>query len=165
MSDVLFRERQALPLGYARLTLAMPPAALLVVTCRQLIWHLPWGNPPVTNTDLIFLTSLTVVLYARLITVRLVTELRPDRLSVAMKGFCRRSRVALAEIRSAVPVDYDPVHEYHGWGVRNGPRGQAYIASGNRAVQLELVDGRKLLVGSQRPHELASRIAEMRSAG
>jgi len=165
MGDVLFREKQPFRLGYAKIALAMPPVALAIISCRQIIWRIPWGNPPVTNGDLVFLTILTMAVYLRLITVRLVTELRPEQLSVAMKGFWRRTRVALADIRAAAAVEFDPIAEYRGYGVRPGPRGQAYIASGNQAVQLELRDGRKLLVGSQRPQELARRIAEAQRGG
>ena len=157
---VLFREKQPFRLGYARITLAMPPAILAVISCRQIVWHHPWGNPPITNGNLLFLTILTLVVYLRLITVRLVTELRPEQLSVAMKGFWRRTRIPVADIRTAAAVEYDPVSEYHGYGIRSGPRGQAYIASGNQAVQLELTDGRKLLVGSQLSKELTRKIAE-----
>jgi hypothetical protein len=157
---VLFRETQSFRLGYARIALAMPPAALAIVSCRQIFWNRPWGNPPVSNSDLLFLTILILLVYIRLITVRLVTELRPEQLSVAMKGFWRRTRVAVADIRAAAAVEYDPVVEYRGYGVRMGPRGQAYIASGSQAVQLELGDGRKLLVGSQQAKELARKIVE-----
>jgi hypothetical protein len=100
------------------------------------------------------------LVYIRLITIRLVTELRPEQLSVAMKGFWRRMRIPIAEIRTAAAVEYDPIGEYRGYGVRTGPRGQAYIAAGNQGVELELRDGRKLLVGSQQPKELARRIVE-----
>jgi hypothetical protein len=138
----------------------MPPAILAVISCRQIVWHHPWGNPPVTSANLLFLTILTLVVYLRLITVRLVTELRPEQLSVAMKGFWRRTRIPVADIRAAIAVEYDPVGEYRGYGIRSGPRGQAYIASGNQAVQLELTGGRKLLVGSQQSKELTRKIVE-----
>ena len=162
MSAVLYRETQAFHLGYSRIALAMPPAALVFLSCRQILWKHPWGNPPMSNGGLLFLTVLLVLVYVRLMTVRLVTELRPGQLSVAMKGLWQKKRVAVADIRSAKPVEYDPVVEYRGWGIRSGPRGKAYIASGNHAVQLELRDGNKLLVGSQTPTELASRIAQAR---
>lgn len=157
---VLFHERQSFRLGYAKIALAMPPAVLAIISCRQIFWNQPWGNPPTSNGNLLFLTGLTLLVYIRLITVRLVTELRPDQLSVAMKGFWRRIRVPLADIRTAAPVEYNPLSEYGGFGIRSGPRGQAYIASGHQAVQLELRDGRKLLIGSQQPKELAHKIAE-----
>jgi hypothetical protein len=105
--------------------MAMPPLALAVISCRQIVWNHPWGNRPVTSGNLIFLTIFTLLVYVRLITVRLVTELRLDQLSVAMKGFWRRIRVPVADIRAAAVVKYDPIREYHGYGVRSGPRGQA----------------------------------------
>jgi hypothetical protein len=157
---VLFRETQSFRLGYAKIALAMPPAILAVISCRQIFFHHPWGNPPVTNGNLLFLTILILFVYLRLITVRLVTELQPEQLRVAMKGFWRRVRVPVADIRTAAAIEYDPVSEYRGYGIRSGPRGQAYIASGNQAVQLELRDGRTLLIGSQQPYELARSIVE-----
>jgi hypothetical protein len=159
---VLFREKQPFRLGHARIALAMPPAVLAVISCRQIFFHHPWGNPPVTNGNLLFLAILTLLVYLRLITVRLVTELRPEQLSVAMKGFWRQTRIPVAEIRTATPVEYDPISEYRGYGIRSGPRGQAYIACGNQAVQLELTDGRKLFVGSQHSKELTRKIVEAR---
>ena len=161
-TPILFRETQTFHLGYARIALAMPPLALIIVTCRQVFWHHPWGNPPTPTGDLLFLTILLLAVYVRLITVRLVTELRPNQLSVTMKGFFRRARIPLADIREASAVEYDPAAEYRGYGVRSGPRGKAYIASGNQAVQLELRDGHKLLIGSARARELAHAIAEVR---
>jgi hypothetical protein len=157
---VLFREKQPFRLGYARIALAMPPAILAVISCRQIFFHHPWGNPPTTNGNLLFLTMLTLLVYVRLVTVRLITELWPGHLSVAMKGFWRRIRIPIADIRAAAAVEYDPKGEYRGYGIRSGPRGQAYIAAGNQAVQLELRDGRKVLVGSQRAKELARKIVE-----
>jgi hypothetical protein len=157
---VLFREKQSFPLGYAKIALAIPPAVLAIITSRQIVWNHSWESPPATNGDLLFLTALTLLVYVRLITVRLVTELRPQRLSVAMKGFWRRIRVPISDIRTAIAIEYDPVSEYRGYGIRSGPRGQAYIASGNQAVQLELRGGHRLLIGSQRPKELARKIVE-----
>lgn len=159
---MLFEEVQKFHLGISGIALAVPPAALVFITCRQVIWGIPWGTPPTSNGNLIFLSVLLVAVFIRLMTVRLVTELRPEALSVAMKGFWRRARIPTAEIRSAMPVTYNPVSEYRGYGVRKGPRGLAYIAHGDQAVQLELRDGRKMLIGSQRPRELADRIRSTR---
>jgi hypothetical protein len=159
--EVLFRERQSFQLGRGRTTaLAIPPAALTILSLRQIVWHRPWGNPPMTTGGLLFLTAMIALVFLRLVTVCLATELRPAQLSIALKGVWRRTRVPVAEIRSAVPVKYDAAREYGGYGIRPGPRGRAYIASGAEAVQLELRDGRKILLGSHRPDELARGIIE-----
>lgn len=114
------------------------------------------------------LLSLTVLLWAvylRLITVRLVTDLDSHELSVGLKGLWRKMSLPVSEIRTARPVRYDPAGEFGGYGIRSGPRGVAYIASGDGGVQLELRDGRKILVGSQHPEVLARSIAESKPGG
>lgn len=158
-----FHEVQALRQWHLRLVLAMPPAAILFIAVRQLGFHHPWGSPPMSNGGVVFLTVLLVAVYIRLITVRLVTDVRSGELSVGLQGLWRRRRVPLGSIRSAIEVQYDPAAEYGGYGIRSGAQSLAYIASGNRGVQVELNDGQKLLIGSQRPGELARRIIESRN--
>ena len=162
-AEPVFHEVQALRQWHARLVLAMPPAAMLFIAVRQLVFHRPWGSPPMSNGGLVFLTVLLVAVYIRLITVRLVTDIRSGELSVGLQGLWRKRRVPLADIRSAIEVSYDPAAEYGGYGIRSGAKGLAYIASGNRGVQLELSDGPKLLIGSQRPGELARIIIQTRN--
>lgn len=164
LSEPVFHEVQALRQWHARLVLAMPPAAMLFIAVRQLVFHRPWGSPPMSDGGVIFLTVLLVAVYLRLITVRLVTDIRSGELFVGLQGLWRKRRLPLADIRSAIEVQYDPAAEYGGYGIRSSAKGLAYIASGNRGVQLELNDGRKLLIGSQRPGELAQSIMEARNS-
>ena len=158
-----FHETQRLQQWHVRLVLAAPPAALLFMSVRQVGFHHPWGHQPMSNAGLLFLTILLLLVYVRLITVCLVTELSAGELSVGLRGLWRKKRVPLAEIKYAAAIRYNPVAEYGGYGIRSGPRGRAYIASGNRAVQLEFRDGQKMLVGSQRPEELALKILQGRA--
>jgi hypothetical protein len=67
------------------------------------------------------------------------------------------------QVRVARIVEYDSVRDFGGYGVRSGRRGQAYIARGNRGVELELLDGRKVLIGSQDPAKLTEQISQCRS--
>ena len=67
----------------------------------------------------------------------------------------RRRRIARKDIVSAMAVTYRPIREYGGWGIRRGRAGWCYSVSGNRGVMLELRDGKRLLIGSQRAEELA----------
>jgi hypothetical protein len=53
-------------------------------------------------------------------------------------------------------VRYRPILDYGGWGIRAGRDGERVLsARGDRGVRLELSDGSSLLIGSQRPEELA----------
>jgi hypothetical protein len=67
-----------------------------------------------------------------------------------------RRIVLIGEIRRIEPVTFRPIADYGFWGVRSGRDGErALLARGNRGVRLELADGSLLMIGSQRPEELA----------
>ena len=63
-------------------------------------------------------------------------------------------KIAFKELKGYKVRAYRPILEYGGWGIRFGLKGKAYNVSGNRGVQLELTNGKRLLIGSQRPEEL-----------
>ncbi len=70
-----------------------------------------------------------------------------------------RRRIALADIASAESVTYSPVADYGGWGIRGWGRSVALNARGSLGVRVTLQDGRRVLIGSQRPEELAEALA------
>ena len=94
-----------------------------------------------------------VLLLGALLTLRLTTTFRPDGISVRY-GFLYRTRVPLSEITLAEAVQYAPLTEYGGWGIRGSRRRRALNARGNQGVLLTRSDGSTLLVGSQHPREL-----------
>jgi hypothetical protein len=99
-----------------------------------------------------------VALLAALLTLRLTTIVTSDVLSVRY-GFLYKARVPLSEIALAEAVEYAPVREYGGWGIRGSRRRRALNARGNQGVLVTRSDGTTLLVGSQRPRELLEALA------
>ena len=70
-----------------------------------------------------------------------------------------RRVVPLVDVRRVALANFRPIADYGFWGVRSGRDGErALIARGNRGVRLELTDGSFLVIGSQRPEELARTI-------
>jgi len=102
---------------------------------------------------IVALMLAVVVLLGALLSLRLTTTVRTDGVSVRY-GFLYRTRVPLSEITLAEAVQYAPVREYGGWGIRGSRRRRALNARGNQGVLLTRSDGTTLLVGSQRPREL-----------
>lgn len=78
-------------------------------------------------------------------------------INIALLMFIRR-RIAFAEIKTADAVQYDPLRDYGGWGLRMGPKGKAYNMRGDRGVQLVLENGSRVLIGSQREQELEAAV-------
>ncbi len=67
-----------------------------------------------------------------------------------------RRIVSIGTVRSIEVVTYRPIADYGFWGIRARRDGdRALIARGNRGVRLELTDGTRLLIGSQRSEALA----------
>jgi hypothetical protein len=62
-------------------------------------------------------------------------------------------------LKSHEAITYSPLRDYGGWGIRRGAKGKAYNVSGNHGVRLELSDGKRILIGSQRPEELSEAVA------
>jgi hypothetical protein len=108
----------------------------------------------------VFALMLAVIaLVGALLTLRLTTTVTPEALSVRY-GFLYETRVPLAEITLAEAVEYAPVREYGGWGIRGSRRRRALNARGNQGVLVTRADGTTLLVGSQRPRELLEALAQ-----
>ena len=67
-----------------------------------------------------------------------------------------RRAIPIGAIARVEVVDYRPIRDCGGWGIRITRDGERVLtARGNRGVRLFLVDGSKILIGSQRPEELA----------
>jgi hypothetical protein len=88
---------------------------------------------------------------------RMTTLVTPTEVRVWF-GFIptyRRS-IPIGTIARVEVVQYRPLVDHGGWGIRAGrDHERVFNARGNRGVRLHLVDGSKILIGSQRPEELA----------
>lgn len=70
-------------------------------------------------------------------------------------------KIGWNEISKAYVRTYDPIGEYGGWGIKfglfgNRARGNAVNISGDLGIQLELKNGKKLLIGTQKESEAKS---------
>ncbi len=126
---------------------------------KQLLLGQPWGKNPMPDWLLIVFSAVMFGLIGGvnwlLGAVRLTVTV--DRTFLRIRFFpFRRRQIPLEAIARHEARTYRPIREYGGWGVRwgFGRRGLAYNVSGNRGVQLELIDGKRLLIGSQRADDL-----------
>lgn len=70
-------------------------------------------------------------------------------------------KIGWNEISKAFVRTYDPIGEYGGWGIKGGffwnkSKGTAVNISGDLGIQLELKNGKKLLIGTQKGPEAKS---------
>lgn len=126
---------------------------------QQIVFGIPFGSNPAPD----LLVWILFVLFGiglpwLLLSVKLTTEIQPDYLFIRLFPFKAR-KINIADIKTCEIRKYRPIREYGGWGIRWSPSlGMAYIISGNHGVQLELNNGKKVLIGSQKSDQLSAAI-------
>ncbi len=118
-----------------------------------------------TEDYILILTSLAPILLVFMIfALRLVTRVRNDGVYFQFKPLqFKEKHIKPDEINSWEVRKYSPIKEYGGWGIRAGGKkhGKAYNISGNMGLQLYLKNGKKLLIGTQKPREMQKAMESM----
>jgi len=165
-NDLIFREVQTFG-SWLRWLLVVLMAVSVVIFAIAL-WE-TITNPKTTNTFVptllsIIATAIPIAVTILFFILKLETEVRADGLYVRFYPmhirFKKFTGQDLAEFYSRT---YRPILEYGGWGIRCSftGKGKAYNVSGNKGVQFVLTNSKKLLIGSQKPDDLAAAIDQM----
>jgi hypothetical protein len=127
---------------------------------QQIVLGSPFGQNPAPDTVMMVIALVFGIAFPVLFLVgNLTVEVRGDGLYYRFFPFHWSSHRISAETLAKYEVQtYRPIRDYGGWGIRYGRSGKAYNVSGNRGVMLELSDGSRLLIGSQKPEELVNAI-------
>lgn len=123
---------------------------------EQFLFKRPFGDNPMRDIPLaIYWVIFGIGLPALLFFSQLITEVLDDGIYIRFSPFhWTFRRIAFTEIKQCKVQTYNPIRDYGGWGVRIRYKGKAYNVSGDRGVQIELTNGDRLLIGSQRAVEL-----------
>lgn len=113
---------------------------------------------PSLRAPVSFVLGVGLPVFLAVCLLRMTTEVMPNAVCVTF-GWVPTYRhvVSLSEINSVEIVTYRAIREYGFWGIRTTRHGERVLtARGNRAVRLHLIDGTRVLIGTQRPEELAA---------
>ncbi|MCC5945758.1 MAG: hypothetical protein JJT94_12555 [Bernardetiaceae bacterium] len=122
---------------------------------------------PAFSMQSIFILSMTMFIHIAIIvfllSCQLRTEITESYISYQFYPFHTQKRaLTWATIKEAKVRKYSPLAEYGGWGLRWGFNGGvAYNVAGNQGLDIELHDGRSILIGTQKPNELAEVLAKL----
>jgi hypothetical protein len=126
----------------------------------QVLFRRPFGDNPMPDILMIvFWLLFGLGLPALFFFGKLITEVRSDGIYIRFFPFhLSFQKIAFKDLKRYKTRTYRPLLEYGGWGIRYGFAGKAYNVSGNRGVQLEFLNGKRLLIGSQRAEEFLQAI-------
>jgi hypothetical protein len=125
---------------------------------KQLILGVKFGDEPMSNLGLI-LTS--ILIFSLIALFRLMTlKTKIDKYEIRMNFFpFVKKRVYWKDIKSAKMVNYGFV----GYGIRFGSKyGTVYNMNGKRGLAIELQNGKKFVIGTQKENELNKIVEKVR---
>jgi len=158
--DVIFREKQKFSSSLCWVLVCSLVVGVAIIVSVLAIQDSVDASVFVTAILGGIVAPITIV--ALFLVTNLETEVRSDCLRVRLFPFHIRHREIPAEdLSECYARTYKPIREYGGWGIRCGFRkgiGRAYNMKGSQGVQLVFKDGKKLLIGSQNPDQLAEAI-------
>jgi len=151
----LFHEVQHFRQWWIYLALLLVLAAgLWPVYDALILKHLPaYGDGQEVPLWVIALIPIAVA--SLILNLQLATSITREGILVRFPPFVNRF-ISWDEVDKAYVRTYRPILEYGGWGIRFGAGGsRAYNISGNQGLQLVLKNGKKILIGTQKPESLA----------
>jgi len=157
MSRLYFKEQQRFKQWWIWILIIGITGLMLYFVIQQLILDKQVGDNPAPDVVICFFSILPFLMIWLFLSLKLETEIRKEGIYFRFKPFHRKFKFYPWDNISKYYVrKYRPILEYGGWGIRIGPGkyGKAYNVRGNMGLQLELKNGKRILIGTQKPEEL-----------
>lgn len=118
---------------------------------KQLFLGEPFGDIPISDIGLVIFAIVIFSLLGLFILMSLKTEIDNDKIELSFFPFVKKT-TKWTEIKRAEVVTHGFVG---GWGIRLWTKyGTVYNIKGNRGLAIELLDGEKYLIGTQKETEI-----------
>ncbi|GHT05749.1 hypothetical protein AGMMS49525_13370 [Bacteroidia bacterium] len=112
------------------------------------------------TAGIVFLCTSLSICYIRY--QRLETQIKEDGIYVRFFPYQKQYKhLAWEEISKLYVRQYRPLLEYGGWGFNYRGYKKTLTVSGNMGLQIEFTNGKKLLIGTQKPDELTELLNKM----
>lgn len=163
-NEILFTERQKFKQWWVWLILLGINGLFLFGLFKQIIDGEQFGDKPMSNVGLLIATGVTLLLTLLFLNLRLDTEIKNDGIYVRFFPFhLTFKHYNWDSLTKSFVRQYSPISEYGGWGLRLGlfGKGTAFNVSGDKGLQLEFSNHKKLLIGTNQPEELNETLSKI----
>ena len=133
----------------------------IYILVKQVFIGIPVGNKPMSNEGIWVVTSVSILIPLLIIQLfllmKLETQIKEDGIYVRYLPFQMKFKYySWTDLSKCYVRQYSPVGEYGGWEMKGRGNNKALNISGNKGLQLEIKDGKKLLIGTNNPDEITS---------
>jgi hypothetical protein len=161
---IFYTEKQKFKKGWLWLILLGINAFPLITIFKQEMSGQEAGADGLNGNALIFCIGLSILCVLLFLGTQLETLLKEDGIYVRFSPFhLKPKHYPWSSLTKCYVREYSPITEFGGWGWRIGlfGRGIAYNVSGNKGLQLEFSNGKKLLIGTARPDQITEVLEQM----
>lgn len=105
----------------------------------------------------VLLAIIPVAIIIFMYVLKLDTEITEEGIYFSFFPVVKRKLLPWWEVDTVFIRKYHAIMEYGGWGIRNSmgkKKGRALCVSGDIGIQLVTKDGKRLLIGTQKPEEV-----------
>ena len=126
---------------------------LVVLLIPLILTSQPWWT-------MILSVGVMVLTMGLLASFKLYTRIDSSGIHYRMKPFhWKEQTIPWEDIDQLFVRKYSPILEYGGWGIRYGRNGRAFNLRGNYGIQIVKKDGKRVLLGTQKPDEVSRQLA------
>jgi len=165
MATKVFIEKQRFNQWWVWILLMAVAGAFVWGFVQQVIMGIPFGNNPAPDIMVGFALAIIIglIIFFRIITLH--TRVDARGVSWRFSPLHRKEKhISWEEINKAEVMKYHPILDYGGWGYRLGIAGKAYSVAGKYGLKLILHNGKKLLIGTQKPDEMKRILQQQKQA-
>ena len=167
--ELVFQERQYYKKWKAAIFFVIINTPFIIGFITQIVLGKQWGNNPLHNPALLISMLITILFGLIFFFVRLDTVIDKDGVYVQIFpmqwkfNFTPWDRIIKAEVRKAIPLvegvgGWLPMFKYsiYKWKLSGFKRKSLIaIVSGNKVLQLDIVNNERIVIGTQSPEELS----------
>ncbi len=120
--------------------------------------------PVEVNREFLISFGVLAFIVVFLFSIKLSTRIDERGIHIKMFPFhLKKVSYTWEEMYSAEVVEYNPISEYGGWGLRISRKGKAFSVKGNKGIKIQTSDGRSRMIGTQKFEEAKEIVASYKN--
>jgi len=135
---------------------------------QQTVFNIPFGSKPVSSLVLLSMLIIPVAIAGLIFSIEIKTRINAEGVYCSFRPFELKGRMMKwNDIDKVYVREYSAMKEFAGWGLKYGGRmyGWAYTVGGHYGLQLQLKDGKKVLLGTHKPEQVKDLLKQLKDRG
>jgi len=104
---------------------------------------------------LFFVLLVMILAMSLVLNLKLSTRIDETGIHYRYFPFFKWRKISRDQIRSAEVISFSPISDHGGWGIKGNSTTKAYTVIGEKGLQLDIYEKKKILIGTQKPKELS----------